>query len=284
MKKIFSFIVIIVLVATFALPAQAVVSFSKEDYLTNYANYKDFYNNEYVTSYNTYNAALADLATRISNTDFETVEQAQRVIDFLNDLTSRRDAFFGDRETVGTSRYIVPTLRTAMFDAAAAGDYNSAYFHCDELTLAVQDRVDFLTSLKDEINAFEVIVSTGIADVSVSFTVTSGNAWWYSYTMVVTNTSDTAIQDWTLLLNVDGHINNANFTGSGFNAWGPSTSAGYTQSFSNGVFSLSPQNEWQAGYVLPAGSSITFVGGGSSINGITSATIDGEPVEINFSK
>lgn len=284
MKKIFSLFIVIVMITSFAIPAQAMFSPTEEDYLARYAEYKDYYENVYVPSYNAYNQALSDLATEIGNTNFETVEQAQRVIDFLNDLKTRRNAFFGNRETVGTSRYLVPTLRTAMFDAASAEDYNSAYFNCEELITAVEARVSFLNTLKDEVNSFEVLVSDDIVNISVSFTVTTYNAWWYSYKMVITNNSDQDIENGQLLMNIDGDINSATLSGSGFNAWGPSTAGGFNINCQSGVFTLSPQNEWQAGYIIPAGTTLSFTGGGANIGGITSATMNGEPVDVTFTK
>lgn len=286
MKKVFSVLIAFVFLTTFSITAQAKKKHvNEEDYLSHYSEYKDYYTNVYVPSYETYNKALSDLAVEISNTEFESVEQAQRVINFLNDLKARKVDFFGNRETIGKSRYVVPTLRTSMYDAAAAENYESAYTYCSDLIEAVEARVDFLNGLKNEVNLFEILLPNNENDASVSFTILTSCDWWYTYELVITNNSDHAIEDWTLLLAVDGDIDHANLFDIGYNGFGKLTTAGgYINRFESGVFTLSPQNRWQGGYIIPAGGTLTFVGGGESINGIVSATIDGAPADFTFSK
>ena len=207
---------------------------------------------------------------------------AQRVIDFLKAIKTRRNAFFGDRETPGTSRYIVPRLREAMYAAEKAEDFQSAYAYCDQLIKAVQARVAILNSLANSRRDFQIIEDAK-PNVSVVFTVTNESAWWYDFSLVVTNNSDQPLEAWTLQLSIDGHINYARPTSGGYNAFGTFTySAGYINKFENNVFELAPEDQWQGGYVIPAGGSVTFVGNGSKINGITGATIDGVPCSITF--
>jgi|GEM_PF-703615 len=280
-KRVLTLIVTLILFAVWAVPVSA-ATVSKEDYKAIYNEYKDYYENTYVPAYYAYNQVLEDLRAQIQNTKFETYEQAQRVIDFLKAIKTRRNAFFGDRETPGTSRYIVPRLREAMYAAEKAEDFQSAYAYCDQLIKAVQARVAILNSLANSLRDFEIIEDAK-PNVSVVFKVNNKSDWWYDCTIVITNNSDQPLEAWTLQLSVDGHINYAGLTSGGYDGFGTFTySSGYSYKFVNNVFSLSPQDKWQGGYVIPAGGSITFTGNGSRINGITGATIDGVPCSITF--
>lgn len=285
MKKIITLIISVVLFVSFTIPSQA-AEITKEDYLADYSEYKTYYNDVYVPSYLSYNQTLSDFAAEISNTEFTSEEQALRVINFLKDLKNRRNDFFGNRNTVGKSRYVVPTLRNSMYAAASTEDFASAYNYCNDLCKAVEARVAFLNGLSEEINNFEILqpVEEEI-NASVAFTVTKQKKWWYDYKLVITNNSDKPLKDWNLKLSVDGDITHAVLSGGGYNDFGRFTYAGgYYNFFSlySSVFELYPFDEWQGGYVIPAGGSITFLGGGESIRGITGATINGVQTDVSF--
>lgn len=84
----------------------------------------------------------------------ETVEDFNKVKSFIDQLKSERKAFFGDRETPGTSRYEVPRMRDAMYAAEEAGDFSEATEQCLWLTNKIRYRMLFIEDMTDRIGNF----------------------------------------------------------------------------------------------------------------------------------
>lgn len=130
------------------------------DYDKVYQNQKTYYQEVYKPAYKSYNQTIRELRTAVRETEFETREQLERVREFIADLTERRWEFFGDRTTVGKSRYEVPAVRTAMYEAADhQRDYDTGIALCGDLLQLVEARVGFLNGLAAEIADFELIES-----------------------------------------------------------------------------------------------------------------------------
>lgn len=280
MKRIFSVLIAVVLVFCLTIPTLA-QTVSKDDYTANYNTYKEYYNNTYVPSYNNYNQKLNELAAKIAATDFTTVEQAQRVIDFLTELKTAKTNFFGTRDTVGKSRYVVPTLRDQMFAKAAEGDFVAAIDLCTELKSAVVQRVSFLDDKASAIGSFQIIVPQ--AAVSVQFKAPTYGQWYMEFDIVITNNSNADITAWSLNFDHTGKINTIWNPSPGYSYDGTlATGGALAVKLTNGHVTLSPSNKWQPGYLIPAHTSITLKGHGAAINSVSNATINGISTDFSF--
>ncbi len=278
-RKITAAAISILLAAGFCLTAVAAPDSNLEEtYKKEYAAYKTFYSETYKPSYYAYNAKLKEFAQSVKTMQLETMDDYNRVMDFINRIKAERKAFFGDRVTPGTSRYDVPHLRDAMYDAAEKqGDFVAAIDYCGKLTAAVQRRVDFLAKLSGEIGSFEVNPSepsTPSADVTAQFVATKWSNSSFGFVIVLTNNTNKDINGWDFAFNFKKTctINSA---------WINGGSLRYT--CDNERVSLSPRNEYQNGYTIPAGGSIMMEGsanGNANSADATHASLNGQSVEM----
>lgn len=294
---------------------QTAIAATKEDYKTTNEDQKDYYTNVYVPAYYAYNQALRDFRDRVYATDFETVEQAERVLDLLNDLKQRRFEFFGNRETVGKSRYEVPRVRAAMYAAAQAGQYDQAITLCRQLKQLVIARVNFLNGLAAEVEDFNIIddgrpttTTTTTATTTTKTTTTQttiqtttstattttttytpasevgivfhANAVWSEYSfgfqITVTNNTNQDISNWTMEFAIDGATING--------VWIDGGSLNY-QMRNGGTFHVQPYNQHQSGYTIPANSSMMISGnanGNANRVSLSNATFNGRPATISY--
>ena len=214
MKKITALVLALVMMATMGTLVFADGA-TREDYKADYTAYKTYYNDVYKPCYYGYNDTLEALAQKIKDTNFETLEQAQRVIDFLNDLKQRKSDFFGDRTTEGKSRYVVPFYRDAMTLAAEEKNYDLAIENCALLLYHVEERVNFLNGLKAEIEEFEVIIETRANGIEwlVGQLNTSGTV---AHDYFATRAAGTCLDSEGF--NYAPGVNSAMLTATGFNA------------------------------------------------------------------
>lgn len=276
---------------------QTVIAATKEDFESVNSDQKAYYNNVYVPAYQAYNQALHHFRERVYATDFETVEQAQRVLNFLNELKQRRFDFFGNRETVGKSRYEVPRVREAMYAAAQAGQYDQAIALCQQLKQLVVARVNFLNGLAAEIQNFNIIdngqptTTTTTTTTATTTTYASApklgivfhaNNIWSSYSfgfkITITNQSGQDISDWNLAFAINGATINS--------VWIDGGALSY-QMHGNGTFQVKPFNQYQNGYTIPAGGSVVIFGnanGDANQVQLSGATFNGQPVSISYLK
>lgn len=207
MKKIISVITMTALIIALAVPAFA-AAITRDDYLSAYGAYSIYYSETYVPAYAAYNQRLAQLAADVQAADIQTAEQAERIIAFLTGLKQERDAFYGDRVTPGTSRYIVPDLRNQMREQYESGNYEEALSLCGDLLAAVTARVGFINGIIAEIDAFEIIESDSGSQnsgIGVTFNTVSDGQYYSTYTIVITNNSGATINgDWTLSFDYNG--------------------------------------------------------------------------------
>ena len=273
MKKLISFALSLTLLLSLAVTSVFAAQKTKEDYLTVYNDYKTFYENDYVTAYTLYNKSLSGLAEGILAADIKTQAQADRILTFLNHIKETKTSFFGTRDTVNKSRYIVPELRGKMTDAAAKENYAEAVNFCGKLKDAVAERIGVLNDLSSEISSFDVIEAAPAA--SAKFSVNTGySKYFYEFTIIITNDSDTPITDWTLLFDYDGTINTVWVNGSGM-----------TLSKKGKTFSISANNQYQSAYTIPANSSLTIQGNGNSVGtAVSNATLSGQSISMSFIK
>lgn len=281
-RKITAAAISILLAAGFCLTAAAAPEANLEEtYKSEYAAYKIFYSETYKPAYHAYNAKLKEFAQSVKTMQLETMDDYNRVMDFINRIKAERKAFFGDRETPGTSRYDVPHLRDAMYDAAEKqGDFAAAIHSCKELTAAVQRRVDFLAKLSGEIGSFEVNPSEPsrpVSDVTAQFVATKWSNSSFGFVIVLTNNTNQDINGWDLTFTFKKTctINSA---------WTNGGSLLY--SCDHDRVSLSPRNQYQAGYTIPAGGSVMIEGsasGNAHSGNATSAAFNGQDVEMTYS-
>ena len=165
-----------------------------------------------------------------------------------------------------------------MYDAAEKqGDFVAAIDYCGKLTAAVQRRVDFLAKLSGEIGSFEVNPSepsTPSADVTAQFVATKWSNSSFGFVIVLTNNTNKDINGWDFAFNFKKTctINSA---------WINGGSLRYT--CDNERVSLSPRNEYQNGYTIPAGGSIMMEGsanGNANSADATHASLNGQSVEM----
>lgn len=273
--------------------SQTVIAATKEDFQTINGDQKDYYNNVYVPAYYAYNQALKDFRDRVFATDFETVEQAQRVLNFLNDLKQRRFDFFGNRETVGKSRYEVPRVREAMYAAADAGQYDQAIDLCHQLKQLVIARVNFLNGLAAEIQDFQIIDNgqpattttttttttyTPASDVDIVFHATHiPHEYFFEFQITVANNTNQDISNWTLEFAIEGATINTAWTDGGAMLY----------QTNNGIFQVKPFNQHQNGYTIPANGSIVISGnanGNANQVRLSNAKFNGRSATISYVK
>ena len=129
---------------------------SYEDYKAKNDDQKAYYNEVYRPVYDSYREAVTGLRRQIRDMKFESREQAQKVLAFLENLIAEHRAFYGDRTTVGLSRYEVPAAREAMYKAADEDkDYDTAIGNCEKLKALVVERVGFLQNAQDKVESFQ---------------------------------------------------------------------------------------------------------------------------------
>lgn len=273
--------------------SQTAIAATKEDFQTINGDQKDYYNNVYVPAYYAYNQALKDFRDRVFATDFETVEQAQRVLNFLNDLKQHRFDFFGNRETVGKSRYEVPRVREAMYAAADSGQYDQAIALCHQLKQLVIARVNFLNGLASEIQDFQIINNgqpattttttttttyTPASDVDIVFHATHiPHEYLFEFQITVTNNTNQDISNWTLEFAIEGATIS--------NAWTDGGAMLYQTN--NGIFQVKPFNQHQNSYTIPANGSIVISGnanGNANQVRLSNAKFNGRSVTISYVK
>lgn len=285
LKKITAAATSILLAISFCLTAAAAPDTTAEEtYKKDYAAYKTFYSETYKPAYYAYNARLKEFTQAVKTMKLETMDDYTRVMDFINRIKAERKAFFGDRVTPGTSRYDVPYLRDAMYDAAEKkGDFSLAVDYCAQLTAAVQRRVDFLAKLSDQIGDFEVNPSeppsdpsTPSADVTAQFYATKWSNSSFGFVITLTNNTDKAISGWNLafIFKTTCTINSVWINGGSL-----------LLGSDNGRVSISPRNEYQSGYTIPAGGSVVIEGsanGNAMAGGITHASLNGQNVEMPY--
>lgn len=127
-----------------------------EEYQAKNTDQKTYYNEVYRPVYAAYRQAVKDLRAQIRATKFENREHAEKVLAFLKNLTAEHRAFYGDRTTVGLSRYEVPAAREAMYKAADKDkDYAVAVQYCAKLKALVEERVGFLQAATDKIESYQ---------------------------------------------------------------------------------------------------------------------------------
>ena len=162
MKKITSGILAFALAAimgvTFCLTAFAAGS-TLEDYQAVLAEEKDYYTNVYEPYYHEYLNLVKELREEIKAAKLVDRTTANAVRDALSEITQAHRDFFGDRTTVGKSRYDVPAARQAMYNAADhEKDYDSAIAYCVELDRLVHLRVDHLKGAIAKLNELKGLV------------------------------------------------------------------------------------------------------------------------------
>ena len=113
-KKLTVVITSLCLIAALGVNALADSGVAKGNYEKDYAAYKVFYNGTYMPAYHAYNDKLSQFANSVAAMDLQTVDDYNKIMDFINRLRSERHALFGDRVTPGTSRYEVAKLRSTM--------------------------------------------------------------------------------------------------------------------------------------------------------------------------
>lgn len=271
MKKLLALILALGLVASIGLTASA-ASDTYEDFETVYNSYKTLYNDTYVPAYDAYKASLQGLADTVSGSTITTQAEFDRLFSFVEYLKETKSTFFGNRTTENKSRYVVPEYREAMYSAVEAKDYASAISYCNQLTAAVQERINLLNSLETEIANFDVVPGDGTIAVATT------NVWAssFQFTVTITNTSDTAITNWSASFDVSGAtVTNvwANNNGS------PSFSA------SGSTVTIVPQDQWQTCYTIPAGSSVTFYGQANGVAGdvtLSSGSFNGSSAAVTY--
>ncbi|HBL84483.1 MAG TPA: hypothetical protein DDZ99_06145 [Clostridiales bacterium] len=151
MKKSLSLFLLIVILFSSSMFTSISVSAEPmyDSYMIFNGAYEDYYEDVYKPAYNSYNEALNEFRTELHALDDSlTRTQYYQIIAFLNQVIDMKKSLFGDRETVGSSRYEVPRLREAMYAAADAGSYDEAISLCNNLTGAIHLRVDCLNTLK----------------------------------------------------------------------------------------------------------------------------------------
>lgn len=159
MKKVVSLILAFVLMMSIGTVAFAETGdgadVTEEQYFAAYQSYKEMYRETYKPAYHAYNDAIRGLVYDVRAARLTTVEEFNRIKDFVAHLKATKKAFFGDRVTPGTSRYEVPMIREAMFAAERTKNYNEAYVACLQLTAAVEARIGLLGQISYEIKAFK---------------------------------------------------------------------------------------------------------------------------------
>lgn len=281
MKAALSMVMTVMIASTALFSADAATA--KESYQAANADQKDYYVNTYVPCYNAYLQAVRDLRNEIRNTNFETKEQAERVLNFLKDLRTRHVDFYGNRQTAGKSRYDVPAARTAMYQAAdVANDYAAAMQYCQTLKTLVQARVGFLNGLRSDMQNFDLlggsggnattttqpITTTTIATTTTTTTTTTSvtaapadaavvikadqvwDPYSFGFEMVITNRTDRDLSNWLLTFNIEGAVINSLWIDGG---------SIVLKNNPNKVM-ISPLNKYQNGYTIPANSSVVLRG------------------------
>ncbi|MDD2269093.1 MAG: cellulose binding domain-containing protein [Eubacteriales bacterium] len=278
MKKIVSFVLSLALVLSLGVFATFAAA-DRDEYLAKYDEYVTYYEGTYVPSYNSYNEALDAFSARIDAAKEElTFEQFEAVLAFLNEIKAERSAFYGDRETPGTSRYEVPFYRNAMFAAAEDEDYDLALTNRETLLALVTERVEFLSGLEEQFDDYDLEDGTvpEVPAISVDFKITNDYGYGsHAFEITLTNNSSAPVSDWLLNFTyTDGDINTF---------WLEGSSIAYQKSGQN--FSIYPTNEHQTVYTISAGESIIIRGNGNTLGtSITNATFNGEPITMTFSK
>lgn len=275
MKKAVSFVLSLALVLSLGVFGTFAAS-SRDDYLAEYDKYVLYYDDTYVPSYNSYNATLDAFSARVDAAKDElTAEQFVRIISFLNEVKAERSAFFGDRETPGTSRYEVPFYRNAMYAAADKEDYDLALEHRNKLLELVTARVTFLGGLADKLGKFDIKGDGGTVPevpktVVADFKVTSNESGKGSFTITLTNNTDSDISGWAL-----------SFTGSVKSLKFADGSKEKFQSKGTTV-TIEPQNKKEASYTIEKGTSIVILGESNDMNFLNFKFND-NPITVNFS-
>ena len=168
MKKAFSVILTLAMTLSLGLPALAQTDTSNAayaHYLSLNEDQKTYYNDVYRPVYAEYRQAVSVLRAKIREVKLESREQAEQILAVLQNMTARHRAFFGDRTTVGLSRYEVPAAREAMYRAADTDhNYAAAADYCVELKRLVTLRVAFMQKAIGEMEAFApAAAANGIA-------------------------------------------------------------------------------------------------------------------------
>ena len=249
---------------------------SHDDYLRDYNAYKVFYQETYVPSYHIYNQKLKEFAASVKTMDLATMDDYNRVMDFINRLKAERKAFFGDRVTEGTSRYEVPRLRDAMYAAEEAAAYGQAAGLCAELVAAVDLRMDFLRYLGEQLDGFQVNPpQPDAADADVVFTYEKWSDGSFGFKISITNTSSASIDGWVLA-----------FDHTGFNISSVWTNGGSILLTQEGDrANLTPRNQYQNGYTIPAGGTVVIEGsasGNAADGAVSNAIFNGKNVRVRY--
>lgn len=168
MKKAFSVILTLAMALSLGLPALAQTDASHAayaHYLALNEDQKAYYNDVYRPVYAEYRQAVSALREKIREAKLESREQAEQILAVLQNMTEQHRAFFGDRTTVGLSRYEVPAAREAMYRAADTDhNYEAAADYCIELKRLVTLRVAFMQKAVGEMEAFDpAATANGIA-------------------------------------------------------------------------------------------------------------------------
>lgn len=296
MKKLISVVLAFCLMASVGVTALAAGD-TYEEYKEDYLSYKTMYREDYKVAYKAYNVSVRNLASSIHSTDFETIEEYEKIASFVQYLKQTKKDFFGDRTTVGKSRYEVPRLREAMFAAEREKDYATAIAYCTELDAAVRARINLLKGLQAEIDAFNGDIIDGdeaggdeaggetgdeadntpvYGDGTILVNATDvWSASSFAFEIVITNTSDAAISDWSISFDMAGAKVNSVWTNGGEMV--------LTQN--NGNISIIPKNQWQTGYTIPAGASLTIHGsasGNANSVSVSNGIMNGVAVSAGF--
>lgn len=296
-KKLTAILSAAILTVSMAAFASAEEGYTAETYQEAYQAYKVFYQETYVPAYRTYNTNLRNFANQVRHMDMETVEDYQRVKDFVDSLKAAHRAFFGDRVTPGTSRYDVPYMRDAMYAAEKEEDYYAAEVYCGRLVKLVEARMDFLGSISDKIAGFEANDSGSTtesaapttttqpetttttqapvshAQVSFQYRATGGSV--SDFQITIQNTGDEDFTDWRLTFVTEG----ITLT----NVW--ANGGAYQLTAPDHQIRIRPLNKWQTGYTIPAGETLVLEGtitGNPAEGSITDVAINGMSVSASY--
>ncbi|MEG2857129.1 MAG: hypothetical protein RR994_00730 [Clostridia bacterium] len=147
MKRVLSFLLTLIMVFSCSIGIFSNAA-DKTDYKQAYSAYKTLYRDVYSPAYYEHLDKLEELMREASKTKNDSLRT------FVNGIRSRRFDFWGTRVTVGKSRYDVPQVREAMYEAERAEDFDLAVERCNALTGLINDRIAFMKAVADEIDDF----------------------------------------------------------------------------------------------------------------------------------
>ena len=126
-----------------------------KEYLAENTSRKSYYKEVYRPVYAAYREAVKNLRAEISGMTFHNRQHAEKVLAFLKNLTAAHRAFYGDRTTVGLSRYEVAAAHEAMSKAADRDkDFDAAVRYCARLKALTEERVAFLRDATAKLAAY----------------------------------------------------------------------------------------------------------------------------------